>query len=113
MAYAGARFWDQYFRGLRELLLEWSELRLDPIEIADRETGEKFKQVWRGIARRLVQLLCNSDHGWWSENTARSADKKSGRWTMGTCNAASAGAGPALDGGVGVSGSGQPAGRCP
>ena len=37
---------------LRELLLEWSELRLDPIEIAHRKTGEKFKQVWRGIAHR-------------------------------------------------------------
>lgn len=37
---------------LRELLLEWSELRLDPIEIAHRETGETFKQVWRGIAHR-------------------------------------------------------------
>ena len=37
---------------LRELLQEWSGLRLDPIEIAHRETGEKFKQVWRGIAHR-------------------------------------------------------------
>jgi SAM-dependent methyltransferase len=35
---------------LRELLQEWSDLRLDPIEITHRETGEKFKQVWRGIA---------------------------------------------------------------
>jgi SAM-dependent methyltransferase len=41
---------------LSELLLEWSELRLGPVEIADRETGEKFKQVWRGIARRLVKI---------------------------------------------------------
>jgi SAM-dependent methyltransferase len=37
---------------LRELLHEWSELRLDLIEITHRETGEKFKQVWRGIAHR-------------------------------------------------------------
>lgn len=37
---------------LRELLREWSDLRLDLIEITHRETGEKFKQVWRGIARR-------------------------------------------------------------
>jgi SAM-dependent methyltransferase len=37
---------------LNELLQEWSELRLDPVEIARPETGEKFKQVWRGIARR-------------------------------------------------------------
>jgi len=37
---------------LRELLQEWDELRLDPVEIARPETGEKFKQVWRGIAHR-------------------------------------------------------------
>jgi SAM-dependent methyltransferase len=37
---------------LRELLRPWSELRLDPVEITHRETGEKFKQVWRGIAHR-------------------------------------------------------------
>jgi hypothetical protein len=42
-------FSDPY---LRELLLGWTELRLDPIEITHRETGKKFKQVWRGIARR-------------------------------------------------------------
>ena len=39
-------------RYLRELLQEWDELRLDPVEIARPETGEKFKQVWRGIAHR-------------------------------------------------------------
>jgi len=37
---------------LRELLREWSELRLEPVEITRHETGEKFKQVWRGIALR-------------------------------------------------------------
>ncbi len=37
---------------LRELLRQWSKLRLDPVEITHRETGEKFKQVWRGIAHR-------------------------------------------------------------
>jgi len=37
---------------LRELLREWREVRLDPVEIADRETGAPFKQVWRGVARR-------------------------------------------------------------
>jgi SAM-dependent methyltransferase len=37
---------------LRDLLRGWRELRLDPVEIADRETGEPFKQVWRGIAHR-------------------------------------------------------------
>jgi SAM-dependent methyltransferase len=39
-------------RYLRELLREWTELRLDPIGITHRETGEKFKQVWRGVAHR-------------------------------------------------------------
>src|SRR5215472_9659041 len=39
-------------RYLRELLQEWDELRLDAVEIARPETGEKFKQVWRGIAHR-------------------------------------------------------------
>jgi SAM-dependent methyltransferase len=37
---------------LRELLREWRELRLDRVEIMHRETGEPFKQVWRGLARR-------------------------------------------------------------
>jgi SAM-dependent methyltransferase len=37
---------------LRELLQDWEEVRLDPIEIGRRETGEKFKHVWRGIALR-------------------------------------------------------------
>ncbi len=37
---------------LRELLKEWSDLRLDLIEIHRPDTGEKFKQVWRGIAHR-------------------------------------------------------------
>lgn len=37
---------------LRELLREWDEPRLDPVEIARPETGEKFKRVWRGIAHR-------------------------------------------------------------
>lgn len=37
---------------LRELLADWGELRLEPIEIADRESGEPFKRVWRGVARR-------------------------------------------------------------
>jgi SAM-dependent methyltransferase len=37
---------------LRELLASWRELRLDPVEIPDRETGEPFKLVWRGVAHR-------------------------------------------------------------
>lgn len=44
----------RFFSGayLRELLREWRELRLDRVEIAHRETGEPFKQVWRGLAHR-------------------------------------------------------------
>ncbi len=37
---------------LRELLQEWTELRLEPVEITRDETGETFKHVWRGIAVR-------------------------------------------------------------
>jgi SAM-dependent methyltransferase len=36
---------------VRELLEGW-RLDLEAVEIADRETGEPFKHVWRGIARR-------------------------------------------------------------
>jgi SAM-dependent methyltransferase len=37
---------------LRELLQEWTDLRLEPVEITRPETSEKFKHVWRGIALR-------------------------------------------------------------
>ena len=37
---------------LRELLGGWRELRLDSVQIPHRETGEPYKQVWRGIAHR-------------------------------------------------------------
>jgi SAM-dependent methyltransferase len=37
---------------LRDLLSGWSGLRLDPVVIGHPETGEPFKQVWRGIAER-------------------------------------------------------------
>jgi SAM-dependent methyltransferase len=37
---------------LRELLGGWRELRLVSVPIRHRETGELFKHVWRGIARR-------------------------------------------------------------
>jgi SAM-dependent methyltransferase len=37
---------------LRELLGGWQELQLTSVPIPDRETGEPFKHVWRGIARR-------------------------------------------------------------
>ncbi len=38
---------------LRELLGGWQELRLTSVPIPHRETGEAYKHVWRGIARRL------------------------------------------------------------
>jgi SAM-dependent methyltransferase len=37
---------------LRELLDGWRELRLASVQIPHGETGELFKHVWRGIARR-------------------------------------------------------------
>jgi SAM-dependent methyltransferase len=36
---------------LRELLVEWRQLRLESVQIHRRETGP-LKHVWRGIARR-------------------------------------------------------------
>lgn len=37
---------------LRELLSEWQQLDLDSVPVGHRKTGEPFKHVWRGIARR-------------------------------------------------------------
>ena len=37
---------------LRELLGEWRELHLASVLVPHRKTGEPFKHVWRGIARR-------------------------------------------------------------
>ena len=37
---------------LRELLGEWRELNLVSVPIPHRETGEQYKHVWRGMARR-------------------------------------------------------------
>lgn len=37
---------------LRELLCDWADVRLELLEIEDRETGEPFKRVWRGVAFR-------------------------------------------------------------
>ena len=37
---------------LRELLGEWQELQLASVSVPHRKTGELFKHVWRGIARR-------------------------------------------------------------
>jgi SAM-dependent methyltransferase len=37
---------------LRELLMGWQDLQLTSVPISHRDTGEPFKHVWRGIARR-------------------------------------------------------------
>jgi SAM-dependent methyltransferase len=37
---------------LRELLAGWREVHLASVQIPRRETGELFKHVWRGLARR-------------------------------------------------------------
>ena len=34
---------------LLDLLAEWREVKLELVGIADQETGQTFKQVWRGI----------------------------------------------------------------
>jgi SAM-dependent methyltransferase len=37
---------------LRDLLGEWRELDLESVQIPHSQTGEPYKHVWRGIARR-------------------------------------------------------------
>ncbi len=37
---------------LRELLRGWREVQLASVPIPHRQTGEPYKHVWRGIARR-------------------------------------------------------------
>lgn len=37
---------------LRELLRGWQQVKLVPVSIPHHETGELYKRVWRGIARR-------------------------------------------------------------
>jgi len=37
---------------LGELLAGWQDVHLAPVAIPHRETGEPYKHVWRGIARR-------------------------------------------------------------
>jgi SAM-dependent methyltransferase len=43
-----------FFSGpyLRELLAGWQQVQLVPVSVRHRKTGEPFKHVWRGIARR-------------------------------------------------------------
>ena len=37
---------------LRELLGGWQEVQLVLVSVPHRETGELYKHVWRGVARR-------------------------------------------------------------
>lgn len=37
---------------LRELLAGWRQVHLVPVPVPHRETGELYKHVWRGVARR-------------------------------------------------------------
>jgi len=37
---------------LRDLLSGWHHVQLVPVSVPHRKTGEPFKHVWRGIARR-------------------------------------------------------------
>ena len=37
---------------LRELLAGWQHVELVPVTISHDKTGEPFKHVWRGVARR-------------------------------------------------------------
>ena len=37
---------------LRELLARWQQVQLEPLLVPHRTTGEPFKHVWRGLARR-------------------------------------------------------------
>lgn len=39
---------------LFDLLDGWNVIELEHIEIGDRETGQPFKRVWRGIAERIT-----------------------------------------------------------
>jgi SAM-dependent methyltransferase len=44
------RFFSEAY--LRELLTGWQQVELTPVPVPHRKTGEPFKHVWRGIARR-------------------------------------------------------------
>ncbi len=44
------RFFSEPY--LRELLAGWQQAQLVPVPVRHRKTGEPFKHVWRGIARR-------------------------------------------------------------
>lgn len=42
-------FSDRY---LRELLANWQDVHLEPVEITHPVTGDPFKPVWRGVGLR-------------------------------------------------------------
>jgi SAM-dependent methyltransferase len=44
------RFFSEAY--LRELLAGWQQVQLVPVPVPHRKTGEPFKHVWRGTARR-------------------------------------------------------------
>ena len=44
------RFFSEPY--LRDLLAGWRQMQLVTVPVQHRKTGEPFKQVWRGIARR-------------------------------------------------------------
>ena len=44
------RFFSEAY--LRDVLAVWREVSLDLVEIVHESTGEPFKRVWRGLARR-------------------------------------------------------------
>ena len=44
------RFFSETY--LRELLAGWQQVQLVPVQVPHHKTGELFKHVWRGIARR-------------------------------------------------------------
>jgi SAM-dependent methyltransferase len=59
---------------LRELLGGWQEVHLAPVAVPHRDTGELYKQVWRGIARRRTSTaLPGPDHGFRVPRAGRSA----------------------------------------
>jgi hypothetical protein len=47
------RFFSREY--LLDLLSGWTLIELEHIEIEDRETGEPFKRVWRGVAQAWGQ----------------------------------------------------------
>jgi ubiquinone/menaquinone biosynthesis C-methylase UbiE len=55
------RFFSREY--LLDLLRGWTLIELEHIEIEDRETGEPFKRVWRGVARASGQASVTTEPG--------------------------------------------------